>query len=322
MDNTSSTGQDTSSSFRTLVLSSASDGLPISVLCSTPGHNGEQKARGIVQLVHGMCEHKERYIPFMKFLSENGYICVIHDHRGHGSSVKDSQDLGYFYEGGYLAMIQDIRMVTEWVKSEYRGLSVILFGHSMGSMAVRSYTKRYDNSISGLIVCGSPSYNPGIVFGKILSRLYSAISGSRCRPKLIQAIAFGMFNRKFRKEGSSNAWICSDPEIVASYDSNPLCSFQFTANGFSNLFSLMQDAYGKKGWQLYNPHLPILFISGKEDPCLVSGKKFHQSVRFMEKCGYDDVTSHLYPEMRHEILNEKGKKEVWEDILEFINQNI
>lgn len=322
MDNTSSKGQDTSSSFRTLVLRSASDGIPISVLCCTPGHNGKIKARGIVQLVHGMCEHKERYIPFMKFLSENGYICVIHDHRGHGSSVKDSRDLGYFYEGGYLAMIQDIRMVTEWVKSEYRNLSVILFGHSMGSMAVRSYTKRYDNSISGLVVCGSPSYNPGIVFGKILSRLCSAVSGSRCRPKLIQAIAFGMFNRRFRKEGSANAWICSDPEIVASYDSDPLCSFQFTANGFSNLFSLMQDAYGKDGWKLYNPHLPILFISGKEDPCIVSGKKFYQSVRFMEKCGYDDVRSHLYPDMRHEILNEKGRKEVWEDILEFINQNI
>lgn len=322
MDNASSTEAGIHCNFRTLALNSASDGLPISVLCSTPGLSGGRKARGIVQLVHGMCEHKERYIPFMKFLSEHGYICVIHDHRGHGSSVRDSQDLGYFYEGGYLAMIQDIRMVSEWVKSEYRGLSVILFGHSMGSMAVRSYIKRYDNSISGLVVCGSPSYNPGIVFGKILARLYSSVYGSRCRPRLIQTIAFGMFNRRFRKEGSSNAWICSDPEIVASYDSNPLCSFQFTANGFRNLFSLMQDAYGKKGWQLYNPHLPILFISGKEDPCLVSGKKFHQSVRFMEKCGYDDVTSHLYPEMRHEILNEKGKKEVWEDILEFINQNI
>lgn len=294
---------------------SSSDGLEISILSCSP----EGKAKGTVQLVHGMCEHKERYVPFMKFLAAHGYASIIHDHRGHGESVRSPEDLGYFYEGGYTAMIDDIRSVTLLAKEEHPGLPLILFGHSMGSMAVRSFAKRYDSLLSGLVICGSPSWNAGAGIGKALAKLYSAVSGKKCRPKLIQAMAFGAFNRRFRKEGSPNAWICSDPEIVGSYDNDPLCRFQFTADGFINLFSLMQDAYSTEGWHPDNPDMPVLFISGEEDPCLASQDKFDKAVRKMRQAGYTDVEARTYPSMRHEILNEKGKETVWNDILEFCN---
>ena len=204
--------------FEKRTLDSPADGLEISVLTCHPG----ESAKGIVQLVHGMCEHKERYVPFMEFLADNGYASIIHDHRGHGESVKSSDDLGYFYEGGYTAMIEDVKAVTLLARKEFSGnvtgadkesgenkaggkperkdageLPLILFGHSMGSMAVRSFTKRYDCLIDGLVVCGSPSYNPGLKIGKALARGYMLIMGDRHRPSLIQSIAFGAFNRKF-----------------------------------------------------------------------------------------------------------------------------
>ena len=324
---------------RTLV--SPADGLEISVLTC---HSGEG-AKGIVQLVHGMCEHKERYVPFMEFLADNGYASIIHDHRGHGESVKSSDDLGYFYEGGYTAMIEDVKAVTLLARKEFSGnvtgadkesgenkaggkperkdageLPLILFGHSMGSMAVRSFTKRYDCLIDGLVVCGSPSYNPGLKIGKALARGYMLIMGDRHRPSLIQSIAFGAFNRKFRDEKSSNAWICSDPEIVSAYDADPHCNFQFTTDGFINLFSLMEDAYGIKGWRKANPDLPIVFVSGEDDPCRINDRRFSMAVERMREAGYRDVQAMTYPRMRHEILNETGREKVWNDILAFCDR--
>ena len=278
--------------FRKTTMTSPSDGLEISVLACRPDSIGESGPKGLVQLVHGMCEHKERYIPFMEFLGRNGYAAIIHDHRGHGESVRSSEDLGYFYEGGFMAMIEDIRAVNSMFRKEFPGLPL-------------------------LIVCGSPSYNPGAGFAKFLAKTYSILTGDRHRPSLIQHLAFGSFNKSFGNVSSPNAWVCSDPEIVRKYDSDPLCHFQFTNDGFINLFSLMQDAYDPKGWAMHNPDLPVWFISGSDDPCLVSEKKFRKAVRAMTGVGYRNVASKLYPGMRHEILNETGKEQVWNDILDF-----
>lgn len=297
---------------------SAADSLPISVCIATPPQNVETKA--VVQLVHGMCEHKERYYPFMDFLTQNGYACIIHDHRGHGGSVQSTDDLGYFYEAGYLGMIDDVLTVGNIAREKFPQKPFFLFGHSMGSMVVRAYTKRYDNTIDGLIVCGSPSYNAGAAIGESLAANYAKKYGGHYRPVKLQKLSFGSFNKKFKEEASPNAWICSDPEIVAAYDANPLCNYQFTANGFENLFALMQDAYGTKDWNNTHPTLPVWFISGEDDPCLINTGKFKQAVKRMEKAGYTDVTYKLYPDMRHEILNEKDKEIVWNDILNHLNE--
>ena len=129
---------------KSLNLPASADDLTLSLLVSVP----EGTPRGVFQLVHGMCEHKERYIPFMEFLTAHGYVCVIHDQRGHGASVKSVQDLGYLYEGGWRAMVEDVRVVCDWAQQEYPGLDYTLFGHSMGSMTVRSFAKRYDNDVT------------------------------------------------------------------------------------------------------------------------------------------------------------------------------
>ena len=110
-------------------IASESDGLEISILLCGPAAG---TPKGIVQIVHGMCEHKERYIPFMEYLAANGFFSIIHDHRGHGESVRCSEDLGYFYEGGWTAMIDDIKAVTGRVRMEHPDLPLILLGHSMG----------------------------------------------------------------------------------------------------------------------------------------------------------------------------------------------
>ena len=294
----------------TFSLRSAYDELDLSVLAISP----ETSPKAVVQFAHGMCEYKERYVPFMEFLCSQGYACIIHDHRGHGASVKSEEDLGYFYSGGYEAVVSDMLTVNEHAKTMFHGCPVYLFGHSMGSLAVRSFTKRYDSHIDGLIVCGSPSRNPAAGAGKMLAKIVASFKGDRHRPSLIQKIAFDGFNKRFSSEGP-NAWLSTEKENVRSYNADPLCGYCFTGNGFMGLFDLMMDTYSSDGWKIANPQLPIHFIAGSDDPCITSLKDFEAAVGHMKAMGYSNVTAKTYDGLRHEILNEIGREIVWQDVV-------
>lgn len=301
--------------FKAFTLAASADGLQLAGL-ELPPEAGEPKA--VVQLVHGMCEHKERYEPLMKYLAGHGYACVIHDNRGHGASVKSEKDLGFLYKGGWRAMVEDIRVVNDWIHQRYPGRKVILFGHSMGSLAVRSFAKRYDDHIDALIVCGCPSDNPVKGMGKTLAWCIGQTRGWRHRSQLLQHLSLGAYNKPFEAEGWPAAWVCSDEQTLKDYHADPLCQYVFTTNGFYNLLGLMQDCYAKKGWRLTRPGMPVWFISGEKDPCRGTDAQFNAAVDLMRKVGYQHVTSRLYPGMRHEIHNETRREEVWQDILHFI----
>ena len=297
----------------TLKLKSAFDDLHLGVAhCPSVG-----EAKAIFQIVHGMAEHKERYYPFMEYLSQHGYACIIHDHRGHGESVKSEQDLGYMYDGGAEAMVEDVLLVQNWAKKQYPDLPVFLFGHSMGSMVVRAFTKLYDDRIAKLIVCGCPSNNPAKGAGIALASIIGAFKGDNHRSNFLNKLAFGSYGELF-EENNPLAWLSANQANTADYHNDPLCGFVFTANGFKNLFKIMQSCYAEKGWKVSNPSLPIMFISGGDDPCRISDKDFLKAIDFMKKKGYENVSYHLYPGLRHEILLEKEDK-VWEDILQFID---
>ena len=169
-------------------IKSRHDNLDLSLLICTPDKGTAENVapKAIVQFSHGMCEHKERYIPFMEYLCDNGYACIIHDHRGHGASVKSEEHLGFFYSGGWKALVEDILAVNTFAHGMFPGIPLFLFGHSMGSMAVRSFTKRYDDKIDGLIVCGSPSKNNGAGIGRMLAKLASWFRGPHYLGKSLQ----------------------------------------------------------------------------------------------------------------------------------------
>lgn len=295
------------------MIQSEFDNLPLDVLIMSPSH-----PKGIIQISHGMCEHKERYLDFMNFMYQNDFVCIIHDHRGHGKSVYSANDLGYFYQDGDKGIVEDLHQLTVYIRKQYPTLPLYLFGHSMGSLVVRCYLKKYDDLIDGLIVCGSPSINKAAGIGIQLAKYYQRNKGGHFRPPLIQKIAFDSFNKAFDKH-TPNSWICSDKEIVKAYNQNPLCHFVFTANGFECLFKLMQNCYSHDEWSLKNENLPIHFIAGENDPCIVNEKKFNEAVSFLRKCGYHDVSSQLFANMQHEILNELEHIKVYQHILNTIN---
>lgn len=289
------------------------DEFDLSLIYTAP----DNEPKGIVQIAHGMCEHKERYIPLMEFLCENGYAVVCHDHRGHGASVKSEEDLGYIGKDGWLAWLNDMKEVMMWAKKKWPGLPYTVFGHSMGSMIARSFAIRNQDQIDSLIVCGCPSDNPAKDGGILMAKMIGRIKGWHYRPMILQNMSFGAYNKPFKDEGWSAAWVCSDPEILKAYHEDPLCQYIFTADGFLNLLLLMKDCYGKA--EKVSHPCPVHFISGAEDPCRINDKALGKAVRTMKDRGYKDVTLKMYPGLRHEIHNESSaRQEVWNDILSYL----
>jgi len=299
-------------------ISSPVDSLELHCSLAVPPEGTEPKA--VVQIVHGMCEHKERYYKFMQFMASKGYACIINDLRGHGASVRDTSDLGWFGKGGWNALLEDTLAVNSWIKKEFPGTKTVLFGHSMGSLIVRSFAKRHDDAIDELYVCGCPSDNPAKGIGKLLAAIIGRVKGWRCRPMILQNMSFGAYNKPFASENTPNAWVCSDREVLQAYNSDPLCQYVFTADGFYNLLCLMQDCYSPKGWALKNPDLPVHFISGALDPCRAGDKGIRKAVSLMKEVGYSNTDLKEYPGMRHEILNESDRLTVWNDILKTLDK--
>ena len=297
-------------------IKSLQDGLLLDTLIVYPDKN----VKGIIQISHGMAEYKERYEPFMNFMAQNGYVSIINDHRGHGKSILNNNDLGYFYDESSNYIVEDLHQITDYIKNKYPNKKIILLGHSMGSMVVRKYIKKYDSDIDKLIVSGSPSKNQFVDIAILLAKIIKLFKGDKYRSKLIQKLAFGNYNKNIKEINSQNDWLCTDSKVVFDYDNDDNCGFIFTTNGFINLFKLMKDIYTKNKWKLNNKDLDILFIAGSDDPVIVSKEEWMNSQKFLKELGYKNITNHLYKGMRHEILNEKDKLKVFNDILEFIKK--
>ena len=294
-------------------LKSRHDGLDISMLVVRP--DGDIKA--VLQIAHGMCGSKERYVEFMRYMASHGVACVAHDHRGHGRSILSDDDLGYMYEGGHKALVDDMHIVNEWVADEFAGLPVYMLGHSMGSLALRAYMRKFPSDAEGVVICGSPAYSP---LSPILYRIASvlcAVGLGHYRPKITYRITTDYFNRHFDSEGIL-AWTCSDPKVRMDFISTPVHNFRFTLNGSRALMGLMLDAYSHDKFDPSIKDLPIVFLSGEDDPCMGGPSGLDKAVCAVREAGCRNVRIKTYPAMRHEILNEIGKERVWQDIYDFM----
>ncbi len=305
---------------REFTLQSKYDNLALSCAEYTAEGVTQTNAKGVVQIVHGMCEYKERYEGFIDYLTQNGYIVFAHDHRGHGGSVTANENLGYFGDKKGAAIVDDAALVTDEIRRLYPGLSVTLFGHSMGSLVVRAYIQKYEEKIDKLIVCGSPSKNSLAGVGLMLNGVISAFRGKKYRSRLMANASTGGGDDKFPGEGK-NAWLTRDKTVVEKYNADEKCNFVFSCNGFSNLLHLVKNAYKKKKYPAKHSDLPIFFMAGADDPVIGSEKKWLAAQQFLRDVGYKNVMGKSYPKMRHEILNELGKEEVYADALAFIEKS-
>lgn len=278
------------------------------------------KVKGIVQIAHGMAEHHKRYEDFISYLNDNGYAVFINDHLGHGKSVSDDSQLGFFgTENGWKNIVDDTKNLTDIAKSELPDVPVILFGHSMGSFVARLYSTHYGDEINGAIYCGTAGANPAAGVGIGVVKSIIKIKGTHYRSKLIDKLAFGTYNSKIKPARTSFDWLTSDNDIVDKYIEDKYCGFLFTACGYRDLMEMIVEINRPEWFSAVRKDLPIYLIAGNADPVGNYGKGIKEVYRNLANTGHSDVTIKLFDGDRHEILNEKDKSDVYRSVLSWLN---
>ncbi len=283
----------------------------------------EKEIRAILQISHGMVEFIDRYDKFAGYLCDKGILVTGNDHLGHGGSVTSEDNWGYFHEEeGYKKVLEDLYTLTKITKDKYPNIPYFLLGHSMGSFYARRYLFTYGEELDGAIIMGT-AWQPKIAVktGKFLCKLISVFKGSKYRSKFINSMAIGPYNKKWEPSVTHNDWLTKDEEIVKWYTNEPKCSFVFTLNGFYNLFSVLDDVCDKENISKVRKDLPIFFMSGNDDPVGNFGKGVKKTYDTFKECEID-ASIKLYPNDRHEILNELDKEEVYKDLYNFIEKHI
>lgn len=279
--------------------------------------------RGIVQIVHGMAEHIDRYDEFAQFLVKRGFVVVGHDHIGHGKSVKDLADLGVLpLCGGKEILIADVHTVRLLIQSCYEEVPYFIFGHSMGSFVVRCYVAQHDEGIAGAIISGTGNQPLALsLLGRGVSHAIGMVEGSEHKSAVLENLIIGSFSLPFYEESSKNAWISSDPAVVAAYDADPLSGVMFSAGGFAALTDLSIEAALPWTSAISN-ELPLLFIAGEKDPVGGFGAGVRKAAEVYRRQGSKEVEVRIYPGMRHEVLNEPGNYRVYNDIIDWLTGNL
>lgn len=278
--------------------------------------------RGVVQLVHGMEEHIGRYDGFASVLADNGYIVVGHDHLGHGKTVVNKEGFGYFAKkDGWEHLASDVHILQKETSKKYPNLPYIIFGHSMGSLVVRTYLTKYQDHLTGVILSGTSGQRAGLITGQILAGFMMLLKGERYRSSLLEYLVTGSFNKKFKPNRTKADWTTRNEEEVDKYQKDPLCGINFTTNGYLNL--LKGTYYLSKQKNINKTaQVPILLISGDKDPVGGMGKGVIRVERMLKRAGLQDVTVRLFKDARHELTNEINKDEVYYVIFHWLNKKL
>lgn len=286
--------------------------------------------RGIVQLVHGMTEHIERYDHFATYLVNCGYAVFAHDHIGHGKSVVTQDDWGFLpAKTGARVLVEDVHslrgLACAFARERFgvEAPAYVLFGHSMGSFVVRSYLARYGEGLAAAIICGTG--NQPLVLsraGNALARLLCAVRGERSYSNLIHGMADGAYAKKIPNAQTKLDWLSYERSNVERYLEDPACGFMFTVGGYATLTDLTGEVVQPSCAAKIPPDLPLLYIAGIEDPVGDCGEGVRAAAKLAEDAGVKDVTCVLYENMRHEVLNECEKEKVYEDVRTWIDARV
>lgn len=283
----------------------------------------DETPKCIVQLVHGMAEHIERYDEFATFLAMKGILVTAEDHLGHGKSI-GQKGPGYFCKNDpATVVVRDVHKLKKLTQEEYPRIPYYILGHSMGSFILRNYLFMYGKGIDGAIIMGTGMMPKIIVQSLKLLTGIACLFGKESKPcNTINSIAFGTYLSKIEKPRTQSDWLSKDEAIVDKYVEDPLCGFVFTGNGFKTLADLLLRLNKKSNIEKMPVTLPVLIVSGKDDPVGDYGagpqKVYHS---FVEE-GMQKVSIKLYDNDRHEILNETDKETVYNDIYEWIENGI
>lgn len=280
----------------------ANDGLELSIALFEV-----ENPVGLVQIIHGMKEHKIRYYPFAEYLQSLGYAVIVSDNRGHGQSLNDDYFLGNM--NGCEELIQDQYLITKHIKELYPNKDLFLIGHSFGSLLARCYLQKHDDEIKKLILSGTVNYMNLVRFGLKVGNLIKSVKGDKGYSKFLKH--FGDFD--------DDSWVCSDINVLETVRKDSLCrGYQYTNGAILTIWESDHQLHEIQNFKCKNPDLEIMSIVGSEDPVTGGEKGIADTIKTLHEIGYTNIKSIIYPRMKHEVLNEIGKEKVYKDIKSFL----
>ena len=286
------------------------DGKVISVGVWEP----EGEIKGIVQIAHGMVEHIGRYELVAQFLQGQGYVVLGDDHRAHG--LTDRQTLGYSDGDIFALTISDMAEVAKYAKKTYAGKKLVLFGHSYGSFLTQEFIEVYGDLIDGAVIGGSAQMTGIIPFGgRMVANIGYVFRGAKKPAVLIKKLTFDAYEKKI-----GGSFISTIPEEAERYKSDELCGYYCSYAFYKYFFKAFTRIYKRENLEKINKDMPVLIMSGDQDPVGDFGKSTRKLYETYKALGIKDLTLKLYEGVRHEYLNDTSRETAYADMLNFVGK--
>lgn len=284
---------------------------------------GAARPRGIIVISHGMAEHASRYARFAASAVEEGYVVLAGDHRGHGATAAPD-GFGFVAEqDGWDTVVADMSTVMDAARRAWPDVPVFLMGHSWGSFLARDLAARRGGDLAGLILLGTGSGVGALTRpATAICAGESRLRGPRHPSRLLNALAFGPYQRHFAPNRTEADWISRDAKEVDRYVADPWCGFVCTSSFFRDLVA-GQGAVNTASHAAAVPaDLPMLLASGDRDPVGAMGRGVQRAATLYRRAGVREVSVLLYPGGRHELLNETNRDQATGDILTWIDGHV
>ena len=270
-----------------------------------------------------MAEHIARYDHFARFLNEQGVAVVGNDHLGHGKSIAPGATPIYFGDGNtWDTVVDDLYTLHLRIKDKFPGVPLFLMGHSMGSFLARTYLIRYPGTVQAAIIMGT-GWQPEIMLtgGLTMAGTIARRSGESATSDVVTNLAFGSYNKAFAPNRTPVDWLSVDTDNVDRYIADPLCGLPATVGLFRQMLTGIRFNQRPDNLRKMDKDMPILFISGEQDPVGGMMKGVVRSRDAFLAVGVKDVTLLSYAGLRHEILNEKAQQQtVYNDIWSWLKK--
>jgi len=277
--------------------------------------------KSVVQIFHGMAEHSGRYADFANYLTDNGFAVFVSDIRGHGKSMESPKDYGVWpHKDEWKRIIADMKQLKDIATKEFPSAPYFILGHSMGSFLARTFITKYSTELSGVIISGTGTNPTGVLrFGRCVAKLGCTFEGCRSKASLLDKLSFGGYNKGYN---SPYQWLSRDDKQVRKYIDDDMCGGVFSNSFYRGFFKGLIYINKRSSGELINKNLKMFFVSGDKDPVGNCGEGVEAAVDFYKKLNIKKIQVKLYPNARHEILNEINKDEVYADVLNWMNNII
>lgn len=262
----------------------------------------------VMQITHGMTEHIGRYESFAQDMTAQGIAVAGFDLRGHGQNP-GSREVASFGENGWEASLQDIHLFFELLHQRFPNIPHYMLGFSLGSFLLREYLGRWPEAIHGAIIMGT-GHQHALVLSGIMALVNGQIkkAGFDHTTDLVRQLSFGTYNQKFKPNRTQSDWLCTNERALDAYLADPLVRRNISSGLFWQLLDAMKRTESKGTYDNWNKNLPILLISGQDDPVGDGGKGAQAVKKSMKQAGIANVSLHLLPGARHMVLEDSPEE--------------